>query len=121
VYVKEGSIIPTGPELQYTSEKPADPLTLYVYTGKNGAFDLYEDEGVNYNYEQGQSSLISFKYNEDSSTLTIANREGSFKGMLEKRTIQIGWVKKDKTIGIDAIKPHQTISYEGKEVVVKMN
>ena len=53
IFVKAGSIIPVGPELQYTAERPADPITLYVYAGADGAFTLYEDEGVNYNYEQG--------------------------------------------------------------------
>lgn len=52
VFVKEGAIIPTGPELQYVSEKPADPITLFVYEGKDGNFILYEDEGINYNYEK---------------------------------------------------------------------
>ena len=121
VFVKEGSIIPTGPEVQYTSEKPVDPLTLFIYIGKDASFDLYEDEGVNYNYEQGQSSLISFDYNETAKTLTVSNRVGSFKGMLEKRIIQIIWVTKEKAAGIDAMKPDQIVSYDGKEVVVKVN
>jgi alpha-D-xyloside xylohydrolase len=95
---------------------------LYVYTGKNGDFELYEDEGVNYNYEQGQFSRISFRYNEADMKLTIGTREGMFNGMLEKRTIQIIWIKKDKPIGIDeVVKPAQVISYEGKEVIVNMN
>ncbi len=120
VYVKEGSIIPTGPDLQYTSEKPADPLTLFVYTGKDGSFDLYEDEGVNYNYEQGQSSKINFSYNENEKTLTISEREGAFKGMLEKRTINVVWVTKDKAVSIDGVKSDATVAYEGKQVTVQM-
>ena len=121
VYVKEGSIIPMGPPLQYTSQKPVDPLTVFVYTGKDGIFNLYEDEGVNYNYEQGKSSTILFTYNEATNTLMIGNREGSFNGMLEKRTIQIVWVKKDRMVNIDATKPDKVISYEGKEVSIGMN
>ncbi|WP_407426152.1 TIM-barrel domain-containing protein, partial [Arcticibacter sp.] len=89
VFVKEGSILPTGPELQYTSEKPADPLTLFVYTGKDAKFSLYEDEGTNYNYEKGAFSTIDFNYNEASKSLTIAARKGTFKGMLQNRTIRI--------------------------------
>ena len=53
VFVKAGSIIPFGPELQYTSEKPADTITLNIYTGADASFNLYEDEGTNYNYEKG--------------------------------------------------------------------
>ena len=52
LYVREGAIVPYGPEMQYSDEKPAEEITLYVYAGKDGEFTLYEDEGVNYNYEK---------------------------------------------------------------------
>ena len=71
VFVKAGSIIPFGPELQYTSEKPADTITLYVYTGADASFNLYEDEGTNYNYEKGAFSVIPIKYNEAIKTLRL--------------------------------------------------
>ncbi len=64
IYVKEGSIIPCGPEIQYASEKPADPIRLFIYTGSDGSFKLYEDENINYNYEKGKFALIPFTYNE---------------------------------------------------------
>jgi alpha-D-xyloside xylohydrolase len=48
--------VPFGPELQYTGEKPADPLTVFVYSGANGAFTLYEDQGATYDYEKGAYS-----------------------------------------------------------------
>jgi len=60
LFVKEGSIIPVGPEIQFTDEKPADPVTLLVYTGRDCAFTLYEDEGINYDYEKGECSTIRF-------------------------------------------------------------
>ena len=66
VFVKEGSIIPTGPDIQYTNEKPADIITLFVYTGKDASFNLYEDEDTNYNYEQGKYAIIPITYNEQS-------------------------------------------------------
>lgn len=120
VYVKEGSIIPVGPEIQYTSQKPADPLTLYVYTGKDASFTLYEDEGVNYNYEQGKYASIPFTYNESTHTLTIGDREGSFNGMLEKRTINIVWITKDRAATISAAtKPDQVVAYDGKALTVE--
>ncbi|MBO9661027.1 MAG: DUF5110 domain-containing protein, partial [Chitinophagaceae bacterium] len=64
VYVKAGSIIPTGPELEYTAQRSADPLIIYVYAGGNGTFELYEDEGLNYNYEKGAFSKIPFSYDD---------------------------------------------------------
>ncbi len=56
LFVREGSIIPAGPDIQFTDEKPGDPITLFVYSGRNCSFTLYEDEGTNYNYEKGDCS-----------------------------------------------------------------
>ena len=69
VYVKAGSIVPLGPELQYTGEKPEDPLTMYVYAGANGSFTLYEDQGATYEYEKGAFSEIPIRWTEASGTL----------------------------------------------------
>ncbi|SFD55169.1 alpha-D-xyloside xylohydrolase [Chitinophaga sp. CF118] len=113
LYVKAGSIIPIGPALQYTSQLPADTITLFVYTGSNGKFSLYEDEGVNYNYEKGQFSTISFNYNEASKTLTIGKREGSFPGMLKQRSFR---VVKANGAGLNFdTKNGKLISYTGEE------
>lgn len=122
VFVKEGSIIPTGPELQYVAEKPADPITLFVYTGRDASFLLYEDEGVNYNYEKGSFSEIPFSYNEAAKTIIIGERKGYFAGMLKARTIHIKVISKDKPAGLEfGQKPMKAIKYAGKEVVVRLN
>ncbi|SEW37787.1 alpha-D-xyloside xylohydrolase [Chitinophaga sp. YR573] len=116
LYVKAGSIIPFGPALQYTSQLPADTITLYVYTGSNGAFNLYEDEGVNYNYEKGQFSNISFTYNEKSKTLTIGKREGSFPGMLQQRSFRVVKAGKESPVALSFNnKNGQIIKYSGNE------
>lgn len=115
VYVKEGSIIPCGPALQYTDEKPADTITLYIYTGKNAAFNLYEDEGTNYHYEHDAWSVIPFSYNESDGILTIGKREGAFPGMLETRIFRIMRIARDKPV---AFQPDstadETVSYNGE-------
>ena len=122
IFVKEGSIIPFGPEIQYTDEKAAEPLTLYVYTGKDAAFELYEDENVNYNYEKGKFSIIPFKYKEKTGILTIENRQGEFEGMLKERTIQIIRVSKDKKRGLDLnIKPDKIFKYTGFEKHIQID
>jgi alpha-D-xyloside xylohydrolase len=119
LFVKEGSIVPFGPEIQYASEKPADVITLYVYTGKYARVTLYEDEGVNYNYEKGAYSTITFNYDEASGKLTIGDVKGSFDGMLKSRTFNIVWVGKQKPVGYDLSKPADaTVAYEGKAVEV---
>lgn len=114
LFVKAGSIIPFGPALQYTAQQPADTITLYVYTGSNGQFTLYEDEGVNYNYEKGQYSTISFQYSEANKTLTIGKREGAFPGMLQQRTFRVVKAGKDKPVALDFNNPQATvIKYDG--------
>jgi alpha-D-xyloside xylohydrolase len=121
VFVKEGSILPTGPELQYTSEKPAEPLTLFVYTGKDASFSLYEDEGTNYNYEKGAFSSIDFKYSEGSKSLTVSDRKGTFKGMLQSRNIRIIVITPKSAKALDfSQKADYTIKYTGKATVIKL-
>lgn len=110
LYVKAGSIIPLGPDVQYTNEKPWDNLDIIVYPGANGEFTLYEDEGDNYNYEKGLYSTITFKWNDKSGVLTIDKRQGSFPGMLTQRTFNV------KIAGTSG----KTISYNGKRTTVKL-
>ena len=121
IYVKAGSIIPCGPEIQYASEKPADPIRLFVYTGSNGSFTLYEDEDTNYNYESGKFALIPFRYDEKKKELVIGKREGEFAGMLEKRTFEIAWISDSKPSKLDfQTKPDAIVTYNGTEQTVKM-
>ena len=113
VYVKEGSILPQGPDLQYTGERPADTITLNVYTGRDADFTLYEDEGTNYDYERGGFSTIAFHYNEAARTLTIGRRNGSFPGALLKRTFRI------ECIGGKG-KPTTVVTYNGHEKMIDL-
>ena len=117
VYVKAGSILPMGPQVQYSDEKPWDNLELRIYPGQDGKFTLYEDEGDNYNYEKGDFSEIQFSWDDKENTLTIHQRKGEYKGMLKKRNFRIViGVKGDK----EPKKFDKTISYEGKKVTVKL-
>jgi alpha-D-xyloside xylohydrolase len=119
VFVKAGSILPAGPEIQYSTQKPADPLTLYVFGGGDAAFELYEDENVNYNYEQGQYTVIPISYSEASGSLTIGKRSGSFRGMLPARKIEIVWFYNDQPEGVSlSARPHQVIDYSGESITI---
>lgn len=125
IFVKEGSIIPFGPEIQFTTEKPADPIRLYIFTGKDCSFTLYEDENTNYNYEKGLYSTIEFKYNEKNKMLTIEKRKGKFPGMLKTRTFEIIWISKKKSEGLNfdlsnllEKEPDQKIIYNGKKKTI---
>jgi len=72
----------------YTDEKPADPIVLWVYTGADGEFTLYEDDGVTYGYEKGAFARIPIRWNEATRTLTIAKREGSYPGMQKRAHVR---------------------------------
>lgn len=91
MFVRAGSILPLGPEMQYVGEKPWNNLEIRVYPGANGSFTLYEDEGDSYNYEKGAYSTITFDWNDKSRTLTIGERKGSFPGMLTSRQFTVVW------------------------------
>jgi alpha-D-xyloside xylohydrolase len=120
LYVKAGSILPMGPELQYTDEKPADPLTLWVYTGADAALELYEDDGVSYAYEQGAFSTISLRWEEASRTLTLGERTGSFPGLPRSREVRVVFVSKETPVGHSpSPSGARSVRYEGQTVAVK--
>ena len=89
MFVRAGSILPLGPEMQYVGEKAWDNLELRVYPGADGNFTLYEDEGDGYNYEKGIYATITFHWNNKTRTLTIGNRKGDYPGMLKTRQFTI--------------------------------
>ncbi len=120
LYAHEGAIISFGPNLQYTSEKPADKITLYIYGGQNGSFTLYEDEGDNYNYEKGKYATIEFTYDEASKSLMIGNRKGEFKGMLKERSFNVIFVDKSNPQPFDLKTKGKAVKYKGSKVTVKL-
>jgi alpha-D-xyloside xylohydrolase len=121
VFVKAGSILPVGPELQYSSEKPADTLTLNIYTGADASFNLYEDEGTNYNYEKGAYTVIPIKYTEATKTLVIEDQKGAFTGMLGKRVFRISFITPNNPKSWDTEqKFDKELVYEGEKVIIKM-
>jgi alpha-D-xyloside xylohydrolase len=121
LFVRAGSIVPMGPDLQYADEKPADPIELRVYGGANGRFTLYEDEGDSYRYEKGVYAMIPFAWDDAAKTLTIGPRQGDFPGMLKERTFNVVLVKNTHGNGIAvAGTPDQVVKYSGTELKVKM-
>jgi alpha-D-xyloside xylohydrolase len=120
LYVRAGSIVPFGPELQYADEKTADPIELRVYRGANGEFTLYEDEGDNYNHEKGAFAEIPIQWNETDRTLTIGAHKGEFPGMLKKRVFNVVFVGSNHGVGEQAADKYDAqITYDGLAVSVK--
>ena len=120
LYVRAGAIIPFGDDIQYTDEKPAEHIRLYIYQGADGKFTLYEDEGVNYNYEQGMYAMIPMKYDEATKTLVIGERQGEFPGMLKERTFTVVTVNKEKAQPFDLNAKGVTVKYNGSEQTLKL-
>ena len=119
LHVKEGTILPFGPEVQYSTEKPWDNLEIRVYPGSDATFTLYEDENDNYNYESGAFSTIDFNWNDKSRTLTISDRKGTYPGMLSDRKFKVVVVDKKSGAGDKPMKGGKSVAYNGREVKVK--
>ena len=121
LYVRAGSIVPFGPKVQYSTEKKWNNLEIRIYPGADGEFVLYEDENDNYNYEKGAYSIIKFTWDDANRTLNIADREGTFPGMLKSRKFNIVVVDKENGTGsVQSTKFTKSVSYGGKKKSVKL-
>ncbi len=119
LFVRAGSIVPLGPEKQWSTEKPEDPIELRIYRGADGDFTLYEDENDNYDYEKGVYATIPFHWDDAKKTLTIGDRKGEFPGMLQNRSFRIVVVGKNHGTGIGATSnPDKVVQYSGKQIMV---
>jgi alpha-D-xyloside xylohydrolase len=120
LYVRAGSILPLGPEMEWSTEKPADPIELRVYRGADGDFTLYEDENDNYNYEKGAYATIPLHWDDSKSALTIGDRKGEFPGMLQKRTFRVAFVHENHGVGAGATdEADKVVQYVGTKQEVK--
>jgi alpha-D-xyloside xylohydrolase len=112
VYVRAGSILPLGPEIEYADEKPADPIELRIYPGSDGGFRLYEDDGTSYDYERGAHAWIPIQWDDANRTLTIGARQGQFPGMLAARVFKVVLVSPEHGIG-EGPSTGKTVVYSG--------
>jgi alpha-D-xyloside xylohydrolase len=120
VFVRAGSILPLGPEVEYTGEKPAGPIELRIYTGADGNFELYQDAGDTYDYENGAHAIIPLHWSESSRTLTIDDRKGSYPGVPANMEFHIVWVSPSHGTGdtVEA-KPDRIVQYAARRVSVQ--
>ncbi len=120
LFVRAGSIIPFGPEMEWSGEKPADDIRLFIYSGADADFTLYEDDGLTYGYEKGQYATIPISWNESDGTLTLGPREGKFPGMLESRSFHVVLVDPARPEAYDPDAPGKVITYDGSPVSLKL-
>ena len=116
VYVKGGSIITLAEKMKSTVELNSSPLEIRVYPGTDASTKIYSDNGVDFAYKSGESSVVKIRWNDKSGELEIGKREGKFDGMNRAIPVKItlinGSEKGNKTI---------SLIYKGKKMVVKLN
>ncbi len=120
LYVRAGSIVPVGPAMEWSDEKPADDLLLLIYAGADAHFTLYEDDGLTYNYERGEYSTIDLNWDDTTRTLTIGERKGSYPGMLANRQFRLICVDAAHPFAWDPDAPGQAVQYEGQSLSIKL-
>nr|WP_311732831.1 DUF5110 domain-containing protein [Edaphobacter lichenicola] len=117
LFVRAGSIVPMGPQIEYAAQDPGGPIELRIYRGADGKFDLYEDAGDGYEYEKDEHAVIPIRWDDHTGTLTIGAREGSFPGIVEHRRFRVVLVADGRGVGVDVTDAaNAEISYDGKEV-----
>lgn len=120
LFVRAGSILPLGPAMEYSGQKPEDPIELRVYPGADADFTLYEDDGLTYDYEKGAYATIPMHWDDARHTLTLGARQGSLPGMLERRTFNMVWVGPGHGVGVSPSEAaDNTVAYDGMAVTVR--
>jgi len=119
LYLRAGSILPLGPDEEWSTQKPEDPIELRIYPGADGDFVIYEDENESYNYEKGVYATIPLHWDDAAHTLTIGDRTGQFPGMLENRTFHVVFVRENHGVGASpADEIDKVVQYAGKQVSI---
>ncbi len=120
LYVKAGTILPLGPEVEYAGEKPDAPIVLRVYRGADATFDLYQDAGDSYAYEHGAHCLIPMRWNDATGQLSIGARAGHYPGMPQMRTFRIIFVGENHGVGPDELSAvDREVTYRGDALTVE--
>jgi len=113
LYVRGGSILPLGPDIEYAAQQTGEPIELRVYPGADADFNLYDDQGDTYAYERGEHAIIPLHWHDKSATLTIGARQGEFPGMARDQ--------KFRAVLIGGAKTPKEVLYSGQEIVVHLH
>ena len=122
LYVRQGSILPIGPEMEWSNQKPDDDMLLLVYSGADAHFVLYQDDGLTYGYERGEYSRIELRWNDAAKTLEIGAREGSYPGMPGSIRFRVTVVSPEEPFAFDPDAPgSREVTYTGAPVTLNFN
>ncbi|HMK39337.1 MAG TPA: DUF5110 domain-containing protein, partial [Bacteroidota bacterium] len=121
LYVRAGSIVPLGPDIEYATQESSAPTELRIYPGRDARFDLYDDEGDTYDYENGVYAIIPMRWDEARKTLTLGDRLGSYSGGSRSRKFAIVLVGENHGAGPErSTSPDRTVEYVGKRTSVRL-
>ncbi|MBS1532805.1 MAG: DUF5110 domain-containing protein [Bacteroidetes bacterium] len=121
LYIKAGSIVPLGPEMEYATQKPGNIIELRIYPGADGSFKMYEDENDNYNYEKGAYATFTITWKDKTRQLIISDTKGKFPGMLKQHTFNVVLAGSNNgTGGAVAQKFDKVVVYSGKAITAKL-
>ncbi|MGC2620032.1 MAG: glycoside hydrolase family 31 protein [Acidobacteriaceae bacterium] len=113
LYVRAGSIVPMGPEEDYTGEYPKAPIELRIYPGRDGDAEIYSDDGLTYDYEKGQFSWLPISWNDDSHILTLGERQGDYPGLSQRQQFVVTIVGPGRGVGEAATAGGRRVTYSG--------
>ncbi|MDP4248299.1 MAG: glycoside hydrolase family 31 protein, partial [Bacteroidota bacterium] len=121
LYVRAGSIVPLGPDVEYATEPTAKATELRIYPGADGSFPVYEDQGDGYDYEHGAYATYTLSWNDRSHELTVSDRKGSFPGMRQSTLFHVVLVRPGHGSGPDiCADADKRIEYRGQAVTVHL-
>jgi len=73
VYIRAGSIVPIGPEMQHTREKDMRHLDIRIYRGRDCDFTLYQDDGESLQYLEGDYTMVNISWEENARKILVTN------------------------------------------------
>jgi hypothetical protein len=92
VFVRAGSILPLAPEMNFSDERPLDPLSLDIYAGKAASFRNYEDDGLSLDYRKGSFAWTPITYESQPNgihQINIGPGEGEYRGQIKTRSYEL--------------------------------
>lgn len=113
LFAPAGSIVILGQAMQFVDEHPGAPYEIYVFTGMDAEFTLYEDAGDGYDYEQDAYSIIVLAWSENLQHLTIAARQGTYPEMIAERDYHVTFITPSGC-------QKQSTRYTGDELRIEM-
>ncbi len=108
IFARAGAIIPFDPVRQFTAEATNEPTTIKIFTGADGNFTLYQDDGISQAYLKGEKVETSFSWTDRTRTLTIAPQPGAQKILVSNRF----------TLQLIPSNESKTVLYNGKKMTV---